>query len=748
MKTSIPSSAKSTTHVPEKSRVSCSGAHSGHLAQLASMMNQSPRVQAQLKLADEIQNSERIQNQLALADGINQTQLSVAQPRFREEEEPAQREEAPAPNRTGLPGQLKFGVESLSGISLDDVKVHYNSAKPAQLNALAYAQGTDIHVASGQEKHLPHEAWHIVQQKQGRVRPTLQMKQGIPVNNDRTLEREADTMGAQALRLTHADSAMLHAGDSSSVALPLQKRDVVQRQEGEDTPEPEVNPGAELEKTISALKQLLESTEDSETASDMEAYITELEEIAESGDADLQALALESLDEEARTRGISSIKQLPEPGGSEEPGNGREVLQGNFIYDFLSQIISLAVENRYAVAAVVILAAALVKIRAERKRKRLPLKPSADLFAANRLQYWVYLSRFLETYCETNGVSANDQKLLKETMLAAIKSSVNEKTFKKYEYVGQAAGKTWDDQRFQGEGFVNREIFEPFEGGVDVVSRKTIESSNVSPMDLPKFAKSLKQLPFVKLLYEGKIIGQKGASAKKGSKGARVRADWKTGGSVQQKIREVDDGISWVTRDRREIDNGNFRKKVEQADLFIRRLVEPAVLGSLPPPGVAVHLRNASGPTLPWGFRAFQSNREIHVAQNEPLEVIVHEIGHYVENNLPMGKWADIQLLLHARQGGQQAAGYIYPLKTWKTVEEQRFEGSYPATGAYTSRYYESGHTEVMSMSVQYLADPAKFRTLIEKDPQQAAIILRLLRPTEFNQILGSDPYVNKYLPK
>jgi hypothetical protein len=55
-----------------------------------------------------------------------------------------------------LPDNVKQGVESLSGISMDDVKVHYNSAKPAQLNAHAYAQGTDIHLASGQEKHLPH----------------------------------------------------------------------------------------------------------------------------------------------------------------------------------------------------------------------------------------------------------------------------------------------------------------------------------------------------------------------------------------------------------------------------------------------------------------------------------------------------------------------------------------------------------------------------------------------------------------
>ena len=50
----------------------------------------------------------------------------------------------------GLPKQLKAGVESLSGMSMDHVKVNYNSAKPAQLNAFAYAQGSEIHLGPGQ----------------------------------------------------------------------------------------------------------------------------------------------------------------------------------------------------------------------------------------------------------------------------------------------------------------------------------------------------------------------------------------------------------------------------------------------------------------------------------------------------------------------------------------------------------------------------------------------------------------------
>jgi Domain of unknown function (DUF4157) len=104
------------------------------------------------------------------------------------------KEVSKTPNQTGLPDNLKAGVENLSGYSLDDVKVHYNSPKPAQLQALAYTQGTEIHVAPGQEKHLPHEAWHVVQQMQRRVKPTMQMK-GLQINDDEGLEREADVMG-------------------------------------------------------------------------------------------------------------------------------------------------------------------------------------------------------------------------------------------------------------------------------------------------------------------------------------------------------------------------------------------------------------------------------------------------------------------------------------------------------------------------------------------------------------------------
>lgn len=109
-------------------------------------------------------------------------------------------------SQTGLPDELRAGFERLSGLTLDDVRVHYNSGAPARVGALAYARGADIHVAPGQEKHLAHEAWHVVQQRQGRVRPTLRAR-GLEVNDDARLEAEADAMGGRALHFGPAPSS-------------------------------------------------------------------------------------------------------------------------------------------------------------------------------------------------------------------------------------------------------------------------------------------------------------------------------------------------------------------------------------------------------------------------------------------------------------------------------------------------------------------------------------------------------------
>lgn len=102
----------------------------------------------------------------------------------------------------GLPDHVRSGVEALSGLSLDQVSVHYDSPAPARIGALAYTQGSEIFLGPGQERHLGHEAWHVVQQQQGRVRrPSPQASgAGALLNEDATLEREAERAGS---RLAH-----------------------------------------------------------------------------------------------------------------------------------------------------------------------------------------------------------------------------------------------------------------------------------------------------------------------------------------------------------------------------------------------------------------------------------------------------------------------------------------------------------------------------------------------------------------
>jgi len=163
------------------------------LSRLQQLANASPQV-TQLRRLQALADGQ-FAPVAQLAGGPEEEEL--IQGKFATAQPQSQLQQAPRVNNTGLPDQLKSGIESLSGLSMDHVRVHYNSSQPAQLNALAYAQGNDIYLAPGQERHLPHEAWHVVQQRQGRVQATMQMA-GVGVNDDVGLEREADVMGGRA----------------------------------------------------------------------------------------------------------------------------------------------------------------------------------------------------------------------------------------------------------------------------------------------------------------------------------------------------------------------------------------------------------------------------------------------------------------------------------------------------------------------------------------------------------------------
>ena len=162
------------------------------------------------KKADPLQKMEGLDEEelqkkadpLQKMEGLDEEELQKkADPLQKMDAKPIQREA----NSTGMPGPVKSQMEGTFKQDFSDVKIHENSSKAPDVGALAYAQGKDLHFAPGQFKPettkgqelLGHELTHVVQQSEGRVKPTTEVM-GMPVNDDPKLEAEADQMGKKA----------------------------------------------------------------------------------------------------------------------------------------------------------------------------------------------------------------------------------------------------------------------------------------------------------------------------------------------------------------------------------------------------------------------------------------------------------------------------------------------------------------------------------------------------------------------
>jgi hypothetical protein len=102
-----------------------------------------------------------------------------------------------------LPSEVRTKMETAFAADFSDVRVHIGH-EATSLGAIAYTWGTNIHFAPGQynphtlqgQKLLGHELWHVLQQKQGRVKNPF--GGGVAVVQDHALEAEADRMGIKA----------------------------------------------------------------------------------------------------------------------------------------------------------------------------------------------------------------------------------------------------------------------------------------------------------------------------------------------------------------------------------------------------------------------------------------------------------------------------------------------------------------------------------------------------------------------
>lgn len=259
--------------------------------------------------------------------------------------------------------------------------------------------------------------------------------------------------------------------------------------------------------------------------------------------------------------------------------------------------------------------------------------------------------------------------------------------------------------------------------------QKAVWEESVPKEEFPGFAAALKQMPIVQYL----LTPRKERSSKAATGG------WKDGGKLEDKIKPVNDLVwikkwlgSWRTNSK------TFRKRLNKVDQMVRATVEPELLSEIPKPNINVHA------TSSWFFRANAGGGDVHLAYDEATNVVAHEVGHILEEYLPMKRWHDIHLMLGARHkaagGGETAV-----IGDQGNKKEGRYAGAY-VTGDYTSTAYKGDNAEVVSMAMQFLTKPKDALKLIEGDPQHAAIVLRGFKPTEYKDTASLRKY-DKYLP-
>lgn len=125
---------------------------------------------------------------------------SETAPTFQLKADPIQRASS-----ASLGGDVMTKMENTIGHDFSGVNIHTESQQATDVGALAYTQGKDVHFAPGQFKPetkegqelIGHEFTHVKQQDEGRVKPTTEVA-GMPVNDDKGLEAEADSLGSKA----------------------------------------------------------------------------------------------------------------------------------------------------------------------------------------------------------------------------------------------------------------------------------------------------------------------------------------------------------------------------------------------------------------------------------------------------------------------------------------------------------------------------------------------------------------------
>ncbi|MBQ20003.1 MAG: hypothetical protein CMD31_04550 [Flavobacteriales bacterium] len=704
--------------------------------------------------------------------------------------QPIQRQE----NKTGMPDNLKSGIENLSGMDMSDVKVHYNSALPAQLQAHAFAQGNQIHIASGQERHLPHEAWHVVQQKQGRVAPTKQLKGKVNINDDTGLEKEADVMGSKALQES-----------ISSFQSPVQRikeknvsftTSIVQRVLVPGDPAPGM--GAVLGKRFQGI---INSSEANPSYHDLLQAVTAslnaftngipnplvtVNDCAKYGIR--QAIAAGTLNNVQALTNFVNTAQLFSSGqvlhlglnqGNVDTLIENEVKQA--LHDALKSVTNQNINVSMGMSDIITVIRNNIQgltIPPQTAQQLFSIALSRELQATPVTTFHTYL-RFkdrvlnnrlpavIEIYFPQlpGTVKQNMSTVRQASRLAPQRFTYWEASYLKSTHTGLA-----DAQ--MALSHVNTPNTMNFDDLSESYQSVTGETGN------EHLARNPQNAAFNELTNHNKILlsqllqlmpvvqAMLDARQGHGLDAPNVNPQWQNPAILVSQ----DNLVSAEEAQAIQNPGHKMQVRIRTAMRKMNNLVDRQVLRHNGTPNMILHkdlnvLQVLMQKKLDniMGFRAFanDSGNQVNVGLDEKIEVLMHEMGHLIENNLGTKEWLDIESLLHMRHNnapGGNHLSHVYDtgimaqgvalLLPGQARSEPAYKGNMPATGRYSAKYYDWGSTEVMSMTIEHFGSPQKALNLIQKDPLQAAIILRSLQPAQFQQyVVGAVPQVTNWLP-
>ncbi len=240
----------------------------------------------------------------------------------------------------------------------------------------------------------------------------------------------------------------------------------------------------------------------------------------------------------------------------------------------------------------------------------------------------------------------------------------------------------------------------------------------------------------------------------------RRLSSWKDGGKLDNKDKIETDPVG----KKRKLPK-NFFRRLKEADRIIKSIVEPERLILANRPKFSVLLKKT---------RANHQGETVNCSKFSDTTTLVHETGHHLEARVPSELSLEVRHLLKYREGiklqkirddilqqrqdldpdgdefkalmkqEQDKEELLYERKN-KAKNEYRTAGDFGGTGRYTSRKNGLG-TEMVSMTMEYLADPDKILSLINNDPVQAGLVLRQMAPNDYAGLDELRPF-DQFLP-